>query len=539
MLNLKRLGWDFVNNRLIGFDDQDESLAKLTLENGNNYEYYDTTDLGLTDVEGVDFVPTSDGQPIDPPEPPPTNEDPEDEGGGDSDADNNGILDADEFERDGNETADLDGDGVPNYQDLDDDGDNIADVMELHSPSAISNTGTKEMTHTLRNGTTISVTLPNPPETNITDSQALESDADADTVADYQDTDSDGDNIFDKDEAGDSNLETAPAAQSDGDDISDYLDLDSDGDNISDAIEAGDSNPETPPVNSYGDDNADYIDTDSDDDNISDKDEAGAGEEIAVGDIPVNSDGTDNPDYIDTDSDNDNISDKDEAGDDDLNTAPRNTDENFASGSDTLPDYLDNDSDGDSINDIDEAGDTDLATSPVNSDRSTSGDSLPDFRDLDSDDNGILDANETAGSTFDDDGIANFQDLDDDNDGIIDVIEIGGGTTPLNSDGANDGYDYQDTDSDNDYILDANEGIKTSDTGTTSIPVTYPGSSSPTSYRLQDYSSGDTKKDGVACVDGDTNNCSMEVQLTTNEDGTVDILNTMTGLDYQVKNFAD
>ncbi len=57
------LGWDFANNRLIGFDDNDESLAKLTLEAGNNYEYYDTSSMGLTDVEGIDFVPTEDGEP--------------------------------------------------------------------------------------------------------------------------------------------------------------------------------------------------------------------------------------------------------------------------------------------------------------------------------------------------------------------------------------------------------------------------------------------------------------------------------------------
>ncbi|MGB5712496.1 MAG: hypothetical protein WBM44_16485, partial [Waterburya sp.] len=56
-------GWDFANNRLIGFDDNDESLAKLTLEAGNNYEYYDTSSMGLTDVEGIDFVPTEDGEP--------------------------------------------------------------------------------------------------------------------------------------------------------------------------------------------------------------------------------------------------------------------------------------------------------------------------------------------------------------------------------------------------------------------------------------------------------------------------------------------
>lgn len=63
-VKFEALGWDFANNRLIGFDDNDESLAKLTLEDGNNYEYYNTRSMGLTDVEGVDFVPTLDGNPI-------------------------------------------------------------------------------------------------------------------------------------------------------------------------------------------------------------------------------------------------------------------------------------------------------------------------------------------------------------------------------------------------------------------------------------------------------------------------------------------
>lgn len=60
-VKFEALGWDFANNRLIGFDDDEESLANLTLQPGNNYKYYSTTSIGLTDVEGVDFVPTPDG----------------------------------------------------------------------------------------------------------------------------------------------------------------------------------------------------------------------------------------------------------------------------------------------------------------------------------------------------------------------------------------------------------------------------------------------------------------------------------------------
>ncbi len=56
------LGWDFANNRLAGYDDNNDLVANLTLEAGNNINY--GQGLGLTDVEGIDFVPTPDGNPI-------------------------------------------------------------------------------------------------------------------------------------------------------------------------------------------------------------------------------------------------------------------------------------------------------------------------------------------------------------------------------------------------------------------------------------------------------------------------------------------
>ncbi len=125
--------------------------------------------------------------------------------GGDGDADNNGILDSDEFARDGgSETADLDGDGIPNYKDLDDDNDNIPDVVELHYPSDIENTGTSPMTIP---GTELTINLPNPPQDsdgntlNITDDGAI--DSDGDYTPNYHDDDSDDDSISDFIEAGD------------------------------------------------------------------------------------------------------------------------------------------------------------------------------------------------------------------------------------------------------------------------------------------------------------------------------------------------
>lgn len=55
------LGWDFANNRLAGYDDKNNIVANLTLEAGNNQKYGEGN--GLTDVEGIDFVPTPDGNP--------------------------------------------------------------------------------------------------------------------------------------------------------------------------------------------------------------------------------------------------------------------------------------------------------------------------------------------------------------------------------------------------------------------------------------------------------------------------------------------
>ncbi len=61
-------------------------------------------------------------------------------------------------------------------------------------------------------------------------------DTDGDKTADYLDTDSDGDGILDKDEAGDTNVVTPPI-DSDGDGKPDFLDLDSDNDGLLDADE--------------------------------------------------------------------------------------------------------------------------------------------------------------------------------------------------------------------------------------------------------------------------------------------------------------
>ncbi len=63
-VKFEALGWDFGNNHLVGNDDNNEVIANLTLQEGNNQNYGDTGNLDLTDVEGIDFVPTPDGEPI-------------------------------------------------------------------------------------------------------------------------------------------------------------------------------------------------------------------------------------------------------------------------------------------------------------------------------------------------------------------------------------------------------------------------------------------------------------------------------------------
>ena len=208
----------------------------------------------------------------------------------DSDADNNGILDKDELD------GDVDNDGIANYLDLDDDGDNIADVMELHTASAISNTGTSEMP--IFPGAELTVTLPNPPEINITPSEAINTDLTDNP--DYQDSDSDNDTISDRDEAGDEDLATTPV-NSDSDNVLDFQDSDSDNNGILDLNEhQGD-------IDSDGKDN--YQDDDDDGDNIPDVIEIGSNPNA-----PLNSDGNldDGADYQDTNSDDDLWLDADE-----------------------------------------------------------------------------------------------------------------------------------------------------------------------------------------------------------------------------------
>lgn len=56
-LKLEALAWDFVNNQLIGMDDKHELLVQFSSGSGNNTVLADVGALGLTDVEGMAFIP--------------------------------------------------------------------------------------------------------------------------------------------------------------------------------------------------------------------------------------------------------------------------------------------------------------------------------------------------------------------------------------------------------------------------------------------------------------------------------------------------
>ena len=262
-----------------------------------------------------------------------------------TDADGDGILDADEL------PGDTDGDGVPNVNDPDDDGDGIVTPTEGSGDADGDSTANYLDTDSDNDG--------------IDDAVEGAEDADLDGVANYLDTDSDGDNVPDSLEAG---------LDSDADGIPDRIDVDDDGDNIA-TIEEGAADFDN-------DGTADYLDTDSDNDSIPDREEAAFDSDgdtilnrydtdddndgiltVVEGQADTDSDGL--GDYLDLDSDNDGFSDSFEGhidsdgdglanriDDDDDNDGILSADEGFEDlDDDGLANYLDSDSDGDGVDD--------------------------------------------------------------------------------------------------------------------------------------------------------------------------------------------
>jgi thioredoxin-like negative regulator of GroEL len=289
---------------------------------------------------------------------------------------------------------DTDQDSVPDYLDQDSDNDNISDNVEQLTvpPSGIDANG---------NGIddAFDPAFNNNQDDNldgIDDTLVVLSNPDGDDILNFQDTDSDGDNIRDIDEQ---------AVDFDSDGTPNYLDLDSDNDNITDAIEG---------LSDFDTDGAsNFLDLDSDNDNISDAIE---------GEADFDTDGASN--FLDLDSDNDNISDAIE-GEDDFDA-------------DGASNFLDLDSDNDDISDEAE-GESDFDS-----------DGASNFLDLDSDNDGISDKVEGV-TDFDVDGSSNYLDLDSDGDGISDAEE---GDIDTDNDGT---PNFLDLDSDNDGISDKDE----------------------------------------------------------------------------------
>lgn len=212
-------------------------------------------------------------------------------------------------------------------------------------------------------------------------------DRDGDGRPNFEDTDSDGDDILDRDEAGDSNCNTPPS-DSDDDGQPDFLDLDSNADGIADGLQLDDTD---------GDGVLDAHETDLDGDNISNVIEAG---EDAMNPIDTDGDGT--PDLRDLDSDGDFILDQQESADDrDM---------------DGIPNFRDLDSDGDGIDDATEGGDSLLDTPATACRNEENADGYADYLDLDSDNDGLSDAEERELGT-------RVCGLDTDDDGQDDLVE--------------------------------------------------------------------------------------------------------------------
>jgi hypothetical protein len=239
-----------------------------------------------------------------------------------------------------------------------------------------------------------------------------------DTAAPWSDAqDADGDTIMDIHEG-------EPTDDADADGTPNYLDTDTDGDGIKDRVEAGDGDPYTMPVDTDRDGVPDFLDADSDDDGVDDATEHGGGS------TPADTDGDGIYDFRDTDDDGDGILTRIENG-----AAYGVTDHD----DDGTPNYLDTDSDGDGIDDVYEAGTTEFDTAPVDTD----GDGTPDYLDDDSDDDGFSDVDEGGGTgaprDTDLDGHYDFQDTDSDGDGLDDDEEPGIGTDPYDADTDGDG----------------------------------------------------------------------------------------------------
>ncbi len=315
-------------------------------------------------------------------------------------------------------------------------------------------------------------------------------DSDADGLADFEDSDSDNDDLSDWYEAQLNGEVGGDPVDSDGDGLPDYIDPDSDDDGIADSFEAGVDEATGLAVDTDNDGTPDYLDLDSDNDGVPD---AVEGWDVQIGYV-VDTDGDGVPNFRDLDSDNDGVPDFFEAQMNEDSGRPLDTD------GDQVPDYLDIDSDDDGVPDAVEAS----IDPESNSLTDTDGDGAADHLDLDADNDGILDRIEDPqgiGLDIDGEGIPNTIDSDSDGDGIPDGVEDPLGTG-LDSDG--DGLpDATDTDSDGDGLSDAVETVLDPVTGTPldsdhdGLPNQLDADSDGDGISDGEESTGDRNHDGV------------------------------------------
>jgi len=172
----------------------------------------------------------------------------------DLDSDEDGVLDAVEGQRPGEEPFDSDGDGTYDFRDLDSDANGVPDAIEggedldedRRPNSADNDDDGDELVDIVELDGQLS-----PPR-----------DLDGDGLFDFQDPDTDGDWVSDREES---------ITDTDHDGTPDRLDPDSDGDGVSDADEVGDRDLATRAIDTDLDGIADFRDADSDADGISDR----------------------------------------------------------------------------------------------------------------------------------------------------------------------------------------------------------------------------------------------------------------------------
>ena len=184
----------------------------------------------------------------------------------DLDDDNDGIPDAQET--DNGADVDTDADGIVDRLDLDADNDGLPDSIEALGNNSLDNDRDgilDDLIDTNADGLA-----------DLVASSMVPLDTDGDGIADFRDTDSDGDGMNDTTEGGRGVIDSIDA---DGDGIIDNL-VDTDGDGLADIVDpdvqpGGGGGTPLVPADTDGDGLTDQIDVDSDNDGVLDVDENG------------------------------------------------------------------------------------------------------------------------------------------------------------------------------------------------------------------------------------------------------------------------